>query len=176
MAGIDEPIELSEYQAIWPRVFAEEQRRICQALNIPGDDLEHIGSTAVPGLAAKPIVDLMLGIGQLPPDRDLLKRLELLGWEALGEAGVSGRFYFRMRSTMQANLSVVLKNGAHWVNNLAIRDYLRRNGDARMRYANAKRRALAGGAQTLLPYSAEKAEFVKTLLKEALSTQRQSDS
>ena len=66
MAGIDEPIELSEYQAIWPRVFAEEQRRICQALNIPGDDLEHIGSTAVPGLAAKPIFDLMLGIGQLP--------------------------------------------------------------------------------------------------------------
>ena len=172
MAEIDEPIELCEYQATWPRVFAEEQRRICQALNIPSEDLEHIGSTAVPGLAAKSTVDLMLGIVQLPPDGEFLKRIELLGWEALGEAGVPGRFYFRMRSALHANLHVVLKSGAHWVNNLAIRDYLRKNEDARERYAKAKRRALARGARTLLPYSAEKADFVSALLKEALATQQ----
>jgi hypothetical protein len=49
MTEIDEAIELSEYQATWPRVFAEEQARICQLLDIPGEDLEHTGSTAVPG-------------------------------------------------------------------------------------------------------------------------------
>jgi GrpB-like predicted nucleotidyltransferase (UPF0157 family) len=172
MTEVDEAIELSEYQATWPRVFAEEQGRICQVLGIPGEDLEHTGSTAVPGLVAKPIVDLMLGVGQFPPEGEFLKRIELLGWEALGEAGVPGRLYFRMRGARQANLHVVLKSGAHWVNNLAIRDYLRKNPNARERYANAKRRAVDHGARTLLRYSAEKAEFVQTLLKEALATQR----
>jgi GrpB-like predicted nucleotidyltransferase (UPF0157 family) len=170
MPEIDEAIELSEYQATWPRVFVEEQARICQALYVPSADLEHIGSTAVPGLVAKPTVDLMLGVGQFPPDREFLKRIELLGWEALGEAGVPGRLYFRMRGARQANLHVVLKSGTHWINNLAIRDYLRNNADARERYANAKHLAVAHGARTLLRYSAEKADFVHTLLKEALSS------
>ena len=171
MAEIDEAIELSEYQATWPRAFAEEQGRICRALDVPGEDLEHIGSTAVPGLVAKPIVDLMLGVGHFPPDGELLKRIELLGWEALGEADVPGRLYFRMRGARQANLHVVLKSGTHWINNLAFRDYLRTSTDARERYANAKRRAVAHGARTLLRYSAEKADFVNTLLKEALAAQ-----
>jgi GrpB-like predicted nucleotidyltransferase (UPF0157 family) len=111
MAEIDEAIELSEYQATWPRAFAEEQGRICQALDIPREDLEHTGSTVVPGLVAKPIVDLMLGVRHFPPDGEFLKRIELLGWEALGEAGVPGRLYFRMRAARQANLHVVLKSG-----------------------------------------------------------------
>ena len=172
MAEIDEAIELSEYQATWPRVFAEVQGRICQVLDIPSEDLEHTGSTAVPGLVAKPIVDLMLGVGQFPPDGEFLKRIEILGWEALGEAGVAGRLYFRMRGTRQANLHVVLKSGTHWVNNLAFRDYLRKNADARERYANAKHQAVAHGARTLLRYSAEKADYLHTLLKEALATKR----
>jgi len=153
MTDIDEPIELSEYQATWPLVFAEEQGRICRLLVIPSEDLEHTGSTAVPGLVAKPIVDLMLGVGQFPPDGKFLKRIELLGWEALGEAGVPGRLYFRTRGARQANLHVVLKNGTHWINNLALRDYLRKNANARERYANAKNLAVAHGACTLLQYS-----------------------
>lgn len=169
MPEIDEAIEISEYQAAWPQAFAEEQARICQALDIPGEDLEHAGSTAVPGLVAKPIVDLMLGVRHYPPGGECLKRIELLGWEALGEAGVPGRLYFRMRSARQANLHVVLKGGPHWINNLALRDYLRNNADARERYADAKRQAVARGARTLLRYSAEKADFVHSLLKEALA-------
>jgi GrpB-like predicted nucleotidyltransferase (UPF0157 family) len=172
MAEIDETIELSEYQATWPRAFAEEQGRICRALDVPGENLEHIGSTAVPGLVAKPIIDLMLGVRNFPPDGELLKRLERLGWEGLGEAGVPGRLYFRTRAARQANLHVVFKSGTHWANNLAVRDYLRQNADARERYASAKRLAVAHGARTLLRYSAEKADFVHTLLQEALAAQK----
>jgi GrpB-like predicted nucleotidyltransferase (UPF0157 family) len=171
MTEIDEAIELSEYQATWPRVFDEEQGRICQVLEIPSQGLEHVGSTAVPGLVAKPIVDLMLGVGEFPPDEELLKRIEPLGWEALGEAGVPGRLYFRMRGARQANLHVVLRRGTHWINNLAVRDYLRKNAGARQRYANAKYEAVSHGARTLLRYSAQKADFVSMLLKEALATQ-----
>jgi GrpB-like predicted nucleotidyltransferase (UPF0157 family) len=172
MAEIDEAIELSDYQPTWPSVFAEEQGRICRALAIPREDLEHIGSTAVPDLVAKPIVDLMLAVRLFPPDAEFLKQIELLGWEALGEAGIPGRLYFRMRGPRQANLHVVLKSSTHWVNNLAFRDYLRENANARGRYANAKRQAVAHGARTLLRYSAEKADFVHALLEEALATQR----
>lgn len=172
MAELDETIELSEYQATWPRVFAEEQGRICRALDVPGEDLEHIGSTAVPGPVAKPVIDLMLGVRKVSPDEEILQRLERLGWEGLGEAGVPGRLYFRTRAARQANLHVVLKSGTHWVNNLALRDYLRKNADARERYASGKRLAVAHGARTLLRYSAEKADIIHTLLKEALAARR----
>jgi len=79
--------------------------------------------------------------------------------------------YFRTRGARQANLHVVLKSGTHWINNLAFRDYLRKCADARERYAEAKRRAVAHGAHTLLRYSAEKADFVNALPKAAFAAQ-----
>jgi GrpB-like predicted nucleotidyltransferase (UPF0157 family) len=168
MRELDEPVEVSEYQEVWPRWFEQEQRALCDALRIEANNLAHTGSTAVPRLAAKPIVDLMLGLSAYPPSQNLLKQLEALGWDTLGEAGVPGRLYFRMRHPISVNLHIVQKNGEHWTNNLAIRDYLRTNDIAREAYSRAKYQAIADGACTLLSYSAAKAEFVRGLLQEAL--------
>jgi len=169
MRELDEPVEVSEYQEVWPRWFEQEQRALCDALRIEANNLAHTGSTAVPRLAAKPIVDLMLGLSAYPPSQNLLKQLEALGWDALGEAGVPGRLYFRKRHPISVNLHIVQKNGEHWTNNLAIRDYLRTNDIARDAYSRAKYQAIADGACTLLSYSAAKAEFVRGLLQEALA-------
>jgi GrpB-like predicted nucleotidyltransferase (UPF0157 family) len=145
MPEIDEPVEVWEYQSSWPGVFNEERRCLSSALNVPGEGIEHIGSTSVAGLAAKPTIDLMLGVDEMPPAAQFLRGIERQNWEAVGEAGVPGRLYFRKRQTVDANLHVVLRNGAHWINNLAIRNYLRTSADAR-RHTSAKRRALNSGA------------------------------
>jgi GrpB-like predicted nucleotidyltransferase (UPF0157 family) len=171
MPHIDEPVSVSPHQPSWPAQFAAEHRRIGAALHVDPADLEHIGSTAVPDLAAKPIVDLMLGINSYPPSPALVQEIERLGYEPLGEAGVPGRLYFRLRSATHANLHVVRKGSAHWVNNLALREHLRTHASARERYAQAKLAAIAAGATSLLAYSAAKAKVLSSLLQEALATQ-----
>jgi GrpB-like predicted nucleotidyltransferase (UPF0157 family) len=174
MPHLDEPVSVSSSQPEWVSQFVVEHRRISEALRIAPADLEHIGSTAVPGLAAKPIIDLMLGVNGYPPSPALLREIEHLGYESLGEAGVPGRLYFRLRSVAHANLHVVLKGGTHWLNNLALREHLRAHAGARERYAQAKLAAIEAGATSLLSYSAAKAKVLSALIQEALAAQNAS--
>ena len=169
MPTLDEPVTLSTYQADWPARFADEQQRLVAALALAPAQLEHIGSTAVPGLIAKPTLDLMLGLPSYPPPATLMTALEALGYESLGEAGVPERHYLRLSTRLSANLHLVLYNGSHWRNNLARRDYLRANPAACERYAQAKQAALATGATALLSYSVAKASVVRDLLEQALA-------
>jgi GrpB-like predicted nucleotidyltransferase (UPF0157 family) len=90
---VDEPVSLSAYDPTWPHAAFDEMNRIVTALGTTAGTLEHIGSTAVEGLLAKPIIDLMLGIARIlhrVPQNDIRR----LGYEALGEAGVAGRCTF----------------------------------------------------------------------------------
>lgn len=167
MPSLDEPVTLCPYQADWPACFTREQQRLA-ALALTPSVIEHIGSTAVPGLLAKPTIDLMLGLPDYPPSAKLLAALAALGYESLGEAGVPERHYLRLRGSLSANLHLVLYNGTHWRNNLALRDYLRATPTACLRYAQAKQAAVAGGANLLLSYSAAKGAVVGDLLHQAL--------
>lgn len=168
MSSLDEPVTLCPYQAAWPASFTREQGRLAAALALTPMVIEHIGSTAVPGLLAKPTIDLMLGLPDYPPPTKLLAALAALGYESLGEAGVPERHYLRLRSSLSANLHLVLYNGTHWRNNLALRDYLRATPTACLRYAQAKQAALVSGATWLLSYSAAKGVVVSDLLHQAL--------
>jgi GrpB-like predicted nucleotidyltransferase (UPF0157 family) len=99
---LDERITVCAADPAWPSWFQLEAARLRSAL--PGDivpDIQHIGSTAVPGLDAKPIVDLMVGIGEPGRIAEAVERLERLGYESLGEAGVPGRWALRKRGTAQ---------------------------------------------------------------------------
>lgn len=89
--SLDENVVVVDYDPAWPGIFSLERRRICSTLGVSEADLEHIGSTAVPGLAAKPIVDLMLGVEAYPPGQEVVSALAGLGYECIGEAGVTGR-------------------------------------------------------------------------------------
>ncbi len=171
MQSIDEQIHLAEYDPSWPIVFETERNRIATALVTTIGRFEHIGSTAVPGLIAKPTVDIMLGSDTWPPPKDVGESIVGLGYDSLGEAGVPERLYFRLRSPNSVNLHVVRFNGGHWRSNIVLREYLRRNSGARNRYANAKRTAFSCGAKSLLVYSDAKAPMVATLLAEALEQQ-----
>jgi GrpB-like predicted nucleotidyltransferase (UPF0157 family) len=161
---LDEPVSLAQHDASWSGTFELERARLAKTLDLPPDSFEHIGSTAVPGLIAKPVIDMMLGMSSLPPAHDLLSRLQILGYENFGEAGVQGRVYLRLRGERDFNLHLVERGGAHWINNLALRDLLRRDADARQRYTAAKQAALATGGARLLAYSAAKQPAIAELL------------
>ena len=169
MSEIEESVHLLSHRPEWRIQAKEEAFRISKELGMPVSDIEHIGSTAVEGLAAKPIIDLMLGARELPSEK-FHAALAALGYEWLGD--FPGRSYFRKRGERNFNAHVVMKNGDHWKNNLLFRDYLCRNEAARARYAQAKQAAMSSGHDTLLPYSAAKEPTLSSLLREAASVHK----
>ncbi len=173
-ANIDEPVEITDYDPHYEGRYRAERDRLRIGLATATLKFEHIGSTAVPGLAGKPIVDLMLGA---PPAawaalEELRARVVALGYEDLGEAGVPGRIYFRKRTKLRAfNVALVEEGGAHWRENVALREYLRAHPEEAAKYAEAKRAAVAGGARMLLAYSeAKKGVLMELLLGQTFST------
>ncbi|HET9753970.1 MAG TPA: GrpB family protein, partial [Myxococcales bacterium] len=160
-ALIDEPVALADSDPRWPALAAEEIAHLRGALGeLP---IEHVGSTAVPQLAAVPVIDLLAGV------RDPVASLRVPEYEACGEAGVAGRLLFRKRGATSFNLTVVEEGGALWRDALALRDYLAAHPEQAQRYAGRKREAVAGGATTLLRYSEELAPLVAELLDRARS-------
>jgi hypothetical protein len=81
MANVDEPVHLVPHRAEWVAEALAEIARIAHALSVPTSDVEHIGSTAVPGLAAKPVIDLMVGSTEYPPSPSLQSGVARLGYE-----------------------------------------------------------------------------------------------
>lgn len=162
---LDEAVEIADHDPHHAGRFRGERDRLRLGLATATLKFEHIGSTAVPGMRGKPIVDMMLGA---PPAAwagldDLRLRLVALGYEDLGEAGVPGRIYFRRRALRAFNLALVELEGVLWRENVLLRDYLRAHPEDAAGYAEAKRAAVAGGATTLLAYSAAKAPTLATL-------------
>ncbi len=164
--ALDEPVELEEYDPSWSEVFRAEALILHARLGNRAGGIEHIGSTAVPGLLAKPIIDIMLGV-PVSILRDATIGSVLTDYEALGEAGIPGRLYFRKRMDHDSNLHVVEYKGLHWVNNLLLRDYLRAHVDEVERYSQIKRDIIGRGIHTLLAYSEAKSRFITDLLTRA---------
>ena len=169
-AEIDEPVEITDYNPQYEGRYRAERDRVRLGLATASLKFEHIGSTAVPGLAGKPTVDLMLGASPAvwAALEELRSRVVALGYEDLGEAGVPGRIHFRRRTKLRAfNLALVEEDGALWRDNLAVRDYLRAHPEEAAKYGEAKRAAVAAGATTLLAYSAAKASPLAALVEKA---------
>jgi GrpB-like predicted nucleotidyltransferase (UPF0157 family) len=167
---LDEPIHLEPHRPEWLTAFEAERDRIAEALGVASTVVQHIGSTAVVGLDAKPIIDIMIGSSRVPPPEPWTAGLAKLGYQPMGEAGVPGRWYFRLRVPPCRNVHLVQLDGSHWIGNLALRNYLQVSPDACRRYCEVKRTVVAGGATSLIEYSRAKRAIVETLLGEALST------
>jgi GrpB-like predicted nucleotidyltransferase (UPF0157 family) len=164
---IDEPIAICDYDPAWAQRFEQEKAALLEAVGEFIVEIEHFGSTAVPGLAAKPVVDVLVGLKQYPIPDEAIYTLERIGYEFLGEAGVSGRLYFRKRQPLAFNLGVVEWGGKLWRDNLLLRDYLRCNSEARDCYEQHKRGMIDAGHTQLLAYSQQKAQLVLDLLQQA---------
>jgi GrpB-like predicted nucleotidyltransferase (UPF0157 family) len=165
---VDEPVELVAYDAAWPGRFARERRRLRTRIKRVAR-IEHIGSTAVPGLASKPIIDIMIGLD--PADVDVVaEQIAAAGYTDLGEAGVPGRRHLRRRTPSAYNVHMVELGGQLWRDNLAVRDYLCRHPSEAARYADAKRQVIAS-APTLLAYSNRKAAVVEDLVRRSREAQ-----
>ncbi|QRK11629.1 GrpB family protein [Archangium violaceum] len=168
-SDIDEPITLVEPDPRWPEIYASEAERVRGALGDVVTRLEHVGSTAVPGLVGKPIVDLLVGVRSLDEGRVATPRLVALGYEDFGEVFIPDRLYLRRRGPPHFNVAIAEEGGAFFTSQLAVRDYLRAHPDEVKAYADEKRKAYAHGARLFSTYSQQKNAFVTSLVERALA-------
>ena len=161
---MDESVALEHYSRHWPSLYLGEATRSRSLKPFKHAAIEHIGSTAVPGLLAKPTIDVQVGLPSYPPEPKIKVAIRSLGYECLGKAGVSGRLYFHLRSSRSFNVHVVAVDSSHWSRNLALRNLLRTSAPAREACAAAKRAAINAGACTLIAYSAAKEPVLNQLL------------
>jgi GrpB-like predicted nucleotidyltransferase (UPF0157 family) len=131
-------VVLVPYDEAWPSLFVEERARIERALGSWAEGIEHVGSTAVPGLAAKPILDIMVGVGSLRDAEQYIRPLEQLCYECRGEAGVPGRLFFRKGDPRSHHLHVTEIGSEFWERHLVFRDYLRAHPGTAREYARIK--------------------------------------
>ncbi len=162
---INEPITLEPHDPKWIKAYNTESRRLSNILSAVKHDIEHFGSTAVPGLLAKPIIDILIGIDFIPPTQTITWALVQCGYDYFGEAGVPGRYYYRRRGDKNFNLAVVQRKGELWRNNLFIRDYLTQHKDVAAEYAKLKQQIVQSGVTNLVEYSKRKADFLDSILK-----------
>jgi GrpB-like predicted nucleotidyltransferase (UPF0157 family) len=173
MLGLKKNLNLLvDYDPSWEIAFIEERGRLARALDEVAKGTEHYGSTAVPGMRAKPILDILVGVSPLGDWEKCKDLLESLGYDYAANAGVPRHHIFgRGRdSTERTHLVHVVEFlGEEWCDNLALRDALRRDASLRGTYLQVKERAVAASPEGRARYNELKSPFlaqVKARLKE----------
>jgi tRNA threonylcarbamoyladenosine biosynthesis protein TsaE len=137
-------VELSEYDPRWAKRFTAEAEQIKSALGDLAVEIEHVGSTAVPGLAAKPTVDIAVGATTIELPREAVEGLEAIGYEDAGADSKPGERNFRKGSQFPRDVivHVVKWGGQKWRAHLQFRDALRADPSLANEYKRLKRSLL----------------------------------
>ena len=154
---------LVDYDPLWGPAFIDESNRIANVLGSVAKGIEHYGSTAVPGMRAKPILDILVGVDRLEEWEKCRGPLEGLGYDYAAYAGVPDHYIFgRGRDLTERThlVHVVEFLGVEWCTNLALRDALRKDADLRVRYIEEKERAIAAAPEGRAKYNEIKGPFL----------------
>jgi GrpB-like predicted nucleotidyltransferase (UPF0157 family) len=136
---MDDAIVVVDYNSNWPVGYQLEKQRLLDAIGSDAIDIEHVGSTSVPGLAAKPIIDIAVSLRHFPPRVEAIDALEKCGYVYQGESGVPGRHFFYKGMPRTHHLHLVEPNGEVWQRHLLFRDFLRTHPESARQYENLKR-------------------------------------
>ena len=161
-------IEVVDYDPAWPAVFEQLRARVWPALEQCAISVEHIGSTSVPGLAAKPIVDISVIVAAEDDVPVAIERLAALGYVHQGDLGVEGREAFESPRGLPAhNLYVCPCNSLALENHLAVRHYLRTHADAARAYGDLKKRLAGEFRHDIDGYVSGKTDAILEILRDS---------
>jgi GrpB-like predicted nucleotidyltransferase (UPF0157 family) len=166
----DGRVRIEPYDPAWKTAFQEEARRLRAALREGILGVEHIGSTAVPGLPAKPILDLMAEVTALQEAHRLRPAVVDLGYEYRERDDVPDRLYFVLRPREgwhSHHLSLATAGSTFWRTHLLFRDHLRARPEVRDAYARLKAKLAAEHPRDRLAYLDGKSVFIREILRQA---------
>lgn len=158
-----EKIELVPYTSEWKSQFEEEAKALSLALSSTLIAIHHIGSTAIPGIVAKPIVDIIAVVQDIRAIDDLTPSIEALGYEPKGEYGMPGRRFFVKKQTgkQRFNVHIFQKGHADIERHLRFRDYLLTHPEDATTYSELKKSLITLSADDIEKYCWGKDDFIK---------------
>jgi len=173
---VGESLLIAPYDPAWPAAFEAERTRLAQTLGPLARRIDHNGSTSIPGLAAKPIIDIQISVDRLQPLDAYAAPLQTLGYTHLphAEDDLVCPFFHRPATWPHTHhIHVVEHGGIEERRTLAFRDYLREHADAKHAYAGLKQQlapqfsATDPGAHEA--YAQAKTEFIERIIRIALA-------
>jgi GrpB-like predicted nucleotidyltransferase (UPF0157 family) len=163
-------VKLVPHSLEWANAFREERARLTEALSEVRCEIEHVGSTAVPELCAKPILDIIIGVTVAIPIESVISAIQGVGYQYRGDARDAGGHIFVRESDVQVrthHVHVVELYGPQWHAYLLLRDFLRTNREARRVYVAEKQMLAERHSADRKAYTAAKDNVVRRLLAEA---------
>ena len=162
------PVIVEDYDPRWPEQFERLRSRIASALGPLATAIEHVGSTAIPGLAAKPIIDLDVLLRSSSDLSEAIVRLATLGYQHRGDLGVLGREAFRPPpNDVLHHLYVHGPDSREYIRHITFRNYLRANREEAQAYERLKRTLAQEYRNDREAYNQAKSEFVEAVLRRA---------
>jgi len=162
-------VRLAPFDPGWAVLFEEEKASLSRALGVWALDIQHVGSTAIPGGVAKPIIDIAIAVQNYEAAFACVKPMETLGYVYGGENGIPRRHYFNKydpRSTHHVHMFELTSK--EWCEHLLFRDYLRSHPEIVQAYADLKRQLLEQFPANREAYTGGKAEFICRVLDQAI--------
>ena len=170
MIGLERGVvKLVPHTPEWARLFAEEKARLEAAIGLHVLDIQHVGSTSIPGMAAKPIIDIGIAVTDFDEARVCVPSIERLGYTYRGEHGIPRRHYFVKGDPRTHHLHMNEIHGQDWENQVLFRDYLIAHPALTAEYAALKRALAAQHPSDRGAYQDGKDPFIKRVLALARS-------
>jgi GrpB-like predicted nucleotidyltransferase (UPF0157 family) len=157
-------VEIVPHDPKWREAFEAEAKHVASALGENVKAVYHIGSTAIPNIYAKPVIDLLVEVRDITEVDGRSSEMESLGYEVMGEFGIPGRRYFRKdnREGIRTHQIHAFEIGSAQVErHLAFRDYMIANPEDAQRYSNLKRKLAEEHPQSMDEYMDGKDDFIK---------------
>ncbi|UTH15621.1 GrpB family protein [Macrococcus epidermidis] len=162
-------LKVVPYNSEWLNMFQNEKIALAQILNDELISIHHIGSTSIPGLIAKPIIDILIVVKDINKIDDYNAALELISYAAKGENGIPNRRYFQKGGDNRTHhLHIYEVNDFNIIRHIAFRDYLIAHPEQANRYADKKLALVKKNATDIEAYIEGKNDLVKELEEHAI--------
>ena len=169
---MSDPIVIEDYDPHWPEQFEVLRAQIAPVLGPLAAAIEHVGSTAVPGLAAKPIIDIDVLLRSAADLPEAITRLATLGYQHRGDLGVPGRDVFRPpANNLPHHLYVCVPEYLECARHLAFRNHLRMHPEDARAYERLKRALAVEFRNHREAYNQAKTQFVESILRRATTVE-----
>jgi len=161
------PVIIVEYDPRWPQIYLEEKKRVLGILGERALSIEHIGSTAVPGLGAKPIIDMMVGVRDEETGDECQRLLYDAGYTDVTPEPQESDWYYCLGKGPHSfgfHLHLVRHGSGHWERHLVFRDYLREHPETAQEYYELKKGLSEEHGTERLAYTEAKTNFIISIL------------
>jgi len=162
-------VEIIDYQTSWAEKFIEEKTVLHNALLDVVVKIEHIGSTSIEGMAAKPTIDIMVGLKELKSVDHYLTTLENLGYEFRSKHPIPNRLHFaKIEQLLRIfNLSLTKYESEFWENHILFRNYLKQHPISARAYQDLKNSLSIKFPDDTVQYTNGKKRYIENILQEA---------